>query len=323
LGKAKCKNGKFLANQENCVLSSGVENPSAKEGECQRFEAPAKINLTLSVHGRRPDGFHALTSLIVGVDFGDSLEIREIDASCDRLICEDSALPKDDSNLVLKAARLFRQRVGEERHFEFRLIKRIPVGAGLGGGSSDVVAALKGLDALTGRPLGREGLLKLAAELGSDCPFFVDARPALMRGRGEVLELLDEALAARLRGRRLVLFRPPFGVDTRWAYTQLAKAPDQNYTPEARALKSFADFQRGVPIDVLLSNSFEAVVGRKYIALPALLETLRQAGCRCLMSGSGSCCFALPQTDRDVGEIEMICRNCWGEGIFWVETSIS
>jgi 4-diphosphocytidyl-2-C-methyl-D-erythritol kinase len=292
-----------------------------REGELVRVKAPAKINLTLAVHGKRPDGFHALTSLIAPVDFGDDLEVRRIDADADRLICDDGELPVDDSNLVLKAARFFREKLGVDLFFEFRLTKRIPVGAGLGGGSSDGVASLKALNALCGNPLARDDLLEQAARLGSDCPFFVDARPALMRGRGEVLDALDEEAVSRLRGRRIVLFRPPFAVNTGWAFCQLVQAPG-SYMSETDAVKIVADFRDRAPIDQLLQNAFESVVGRKYLALPLLLERLRAEGYICLLSGSGSCCFALTQNSADVAEIVAISRDCWGERIFWVETSI-
>ena len=285
-------------------------------------EAPAKVNLTLAVHGRRDDGFHALTSLVVACEFRDTLDGRINLGESDVLSSDGVEVPLDSSNLILKAAAVFRKVTGSTDHFDFRLTKRIPIGAGLGGGSSDGVAALKLMDALSGTGLGRDVMLELAAQLGSDCPFFVDGAPALMCGRGERIEPLDEELVSRLKGQRLVLFRPSFGIDTGWAYGCLAAYPDLYYTDESDARGRVAALLEGGDLSELLQNVFESAVGRKFIAIPVLLEKLRARGHACLMSGSGSCCFALVKNDISASEIVELSRKCWGERIFWVETSI-
>lgn len=285
-----------------------------------QLAAPAKVNLMLSVHGRRADGFHELTSVVAALDFGDELELRSYDLQNDTLVSDGVEIPTDNSNLVLKAAELFRKHTGRKEFFDFRLQKRIPVGAGLGGGSSDGVAALKGMDALLGTGLSPEELRTISAGLGSDCPFFVDAVPSVMRGRGECIEPLDAAAASRLAGQRLVLFRPDFGINTAWAYGQLVSSPEF-YEDAAQAearLQAFADCGN---CDGLLQNVFEAAVGRKYLAIACLLEKLRRLGYHCMMSGSGSACFALVYDDEAATELNEICRNCWGENTFWVETS--
>ncbi|MFQ3224422.1 MAG: 4-diphosphocytidyl-2-C-methyl-D-erythritol kinase [Lentimonas sp.] len=284
--------------------------------------SPAKVNLMLSVHGRRGDGFHALTSLVVALEFGDTLTIRRSD-SVDVLRCSDPAVPLGSENLVLKAASAFRARLGREVFFEFDLDKRIPMGAGLGGGSGNAAVALRGMNALTGEPFTNETLCELAAELGSDCPFFIEGNPAWMRGRGEVIEPLEAELAERLRGTRLVLFRPNFGVATAWAYGRLAAGAPGTYETEAVGVARLERFVETGELGDVLYNSFEAPVGNKYIAISTLLADLRERGVACLMSGSGSCCFALLKKDAEsVEEIRKIVRDAWGEAVFWVETSI-
>lgn len=287
-----------------------------------RVEAPAKINLMLSVHGRRADGFHELTSMVAALDFGDELKLRLNGQAADSLENQGVGVPVDDSNLVLRAARLFREYSGRSECFDFRLRKRIPVGAGLGGGSSDAVAALKGMDALLGTRKGSEKLRALGALLGSDCPFFVDAEAVLMGGRGEKLARLDAQTVDRLSGQRVVIFRPSFAVDTGWAYRRLAACPEF-YEEKSLAEARLVDFSSGGTWKNLLHNVFEGIVGEKFLALACLLGKLRAQGHLCMMSGSGSACFALVASDEELAAISITCRRAFGDGIFWVETFIA
>lgn len=276
----------------------------------------------LSVHGRREDGFHALTSLIVALEFGDTLTIRTSESE-DVLRCTDPAVPLGPGNLVLKAAAAFRVRLGREVAFEFDLDKRIPMGAGLGGGSGNAAVALRGMNELSGKPFSNDELCEIAAELGSDCPFFIEGKPALMRGRGEIIEPLDAVVAERLRGTRLALFRPDFGVETAGAYGRLAAGAPDSYEPETVGMARLERFIETGALGDVLYNSFEAPVGNKYLAISTLLERLRASGVECLMSGSGSCCFVLLEGGNvDAVEIERNVRDAWGETVFWVETSI-
>ncbi|MGJ8653158.1 MAG: 4-(cytidine 5'-diphospho)-2-C-methyl-D-erythritol kinase [Opitutaceae bacterium] len=287
------------------------------------LHSPAKVNLMLSVHGPQADGFHALTSVVVALEFGDLLTTQLAKGEQDLLRCTDPAVPLGSENLVMKAAVLFREKVGGTVYFEFDLDKRIPMGAGLGGGSSNASVALRAMNTLLGEPLSISELLELAAQLGSDCPFFIEARPSIMRGRGEILEPLDADCVASLLGQKLVLFRPDFGVETAWAYGQLRANAPSSYEAEPLAESRLNTFQQTKQLADLLFNSFQPIVGRKYIALECLLEDLTTAGVPCLMSGSGSCCFALLDDSRGAAtEIYEICQNAWGQQVFWVETSI-
>ena len=283
--------------------------------------SPAKVNLMLSVHGRRADGFHALTSLVVGLDFGDRLSVRP--AAAEVLRCTDPAVPLGADNLILKAAALFRARLGRETYFAFDLDKRIPLGAGLGGGSGNAAVALCAMNTLLGRPFTLAELRMLAAEVGSDCAFFITAQPALMRGRGEIIEPLDATAAGRLRGERLLLFRPAYGVATAWAYARLAAGAPRSYETEGAAQARLARFQQSGNCRDLLYNSFEAPVAGKYVGIATLLAQLRAAGVDCLMSGSGSCCFAwLQPGGPSAQQVQQMVQQAWGVGGFWVETSI-
>jgi 4-diphosphocytidyl-2-C-methyl-D-erythritol kinase len=298
-------------------------SPSEPGGRL-RVPCPAKVNLLLSVHGRRPDGFHELTSLAAPLEFGDVLEVERAEGA-DALICDAADVPTDGDNLVLRAARVFREAAGLDAFFRFVLEKRVPAGAGLGGGSSDAASALSAMNRLCGEPLGPERLRAAAAAVGSDCPLFLGGGPVVLRGRGERLQVLDGEVRERLRGRPLVLFKPPLAVSTAWAYGALAAAGKGACEPADEADRRLGRFLAGAPLEELLANTLEPVVGAKFLALPALLGRLRaEFGLPCLMSGSGSCCFGLPDAgNAATGTLEDLVRECWGGGAFWVETRIA
>lgn len=288
--------------------------------------APAKLNLFLAVTARRSDGFHDLVSLAAPLEFGDTLRVEP--AAEFTLTCDDVDVPVDGSNLVLKAARAFAAATGWRGGAHFHLEKRTPMGAGLGGGSSDAVAALRGLNRLVPaeRALADDTLSALAAQLGSDCPMFLASGPVVMRGRGERLTDLAPDVAERIRGRSVLVFKPGFGVSTPWAYGQLVARAPASYLPAAEAearLQRWLD-DSTAPLEQLLFNSFEAPVGAKFIALPVLLEELRQEfGLTARMSGSGSACFALLPAGADIAAITRAVRDAWGESAFVTTTRLS
>lgn len=278
----------------------------------------------LSVHGRRSDGFHELTSLMVALKFGDTLTVRRTHSNEDMLHCSGTEVPVGPENLVLKAASAFRARLERAVYFEFHLEKRIPMGAGFGGGSGNAATALSGMNQLLDKPLDKEALCELSAALGSDCPFFIEAKPAWVYGRGERIEPLDAALCEQLRGVPLIVFKPNYSVNTAWAYERLAANALESYQPEPVDTAGLEDLIRTGALDAVLCNTFEKPVGKKYVALPALLDLLRVEGIVCRMSGSGSGCFALPDSGSVGPElIKERVVDAWGEDIFWVETSIT
>jgi len=179
------------------------------------------------------------------------------------------------------------------------------------------------MNQVTGERLRRESLLEIAADLGSDCPFFIDSVPAIMSGRGELLEALPEGEVDSLRGQRIILFRPNFSINTAWAYRRLIEARPSAYELNEVAAERLDQYRSSGSVEGLLFNTFEASVGVKYLAIPCLLDELRAAGYACLMSGSGSCCFALAMNGGEATQIRDICQKAWGSGIFFIETSVS
>ena len=291
--------------------------------------SPAKINLFLAVTGRRPDGFHDLVSVVAPLDFGDELEASLAtpgEGSRFSLACDHPDVPIDGSNLVLKAAEAFAVAAAWKGAVHFKLTKRIPVGAGLGGGSSNAVAALRALNQLAGSPLVTAQLADVAVTLGSDCAHFLRGAPVAMRGRGERVDDLGAGAVTRLRGRRILVFKPGFGIGTPWAYQRMI-ARGGDYLSVADAEGRLAAWLHGTaPAEKLLFNNMEPAAFEKYVALPVLTGRLqREFGVATAMSGSGSACFALLPDDAAaiVTQMKQMIRESWGEVTFVQEARLT
>jgi 4-diphosphocytidyl-2-C-methyl-D-erythritol kinase len=251
--------------------------------------ARAKINLHLAVHARRPDGFHALTTVFQAIDLADTLTIVERDGPF-TLRCPGSDAPEDDSNLVARAARALAAELGrpEPAGLEVTLAKQVPTQAGLGGGSADAMAALRLLCDIWGIPPDRDLLARVGGRLGSDVPFFAWGGTALGLGRGDAITPLPSLPALSC-----AIVRPPFGVSTADAYRWVAESragrpsPDVPFDPPAHP---------GEWIGRLAGcrNDFEPVVAARHPEIAEAVATLRAAGARlAMMSGSGSAVFGL------------------------------
>lgn len=282
--------------------------------------APAKLNLSLAVTGRRADGFHNLVSLVVPVKLADRLEFTP--GNSWSLRCDDPTLPIDQNNLVLKAAGIYQKHRPNTVRGEFNLLKKIPSGAGLGGGSSDAVAALRLLDRAQASPLGEKILLEMAAEVGSDCPYFIKSSGAVMRGRGEIIEPLPDAVLKALQGRSVIIVKPPFGVSTIEAYSLIAQSKSYDDLVVANhQLQLWMNDPQSDPS--YLGNRLQPMVFNKYLALPVALSEVKQAtGVDFMMTGSGSACFAFCSPELDPSPIDTILERCWGPGVWRCFTEI-
>ena len=268
------------------------------------FHAPAKINLSLRVLGRRADGFHDLESLMCPVSVFDTLDVVRRESGGLEFVCDDATLPAGNDNLVVRAARLFCAGQGIEPNVRIALTKHIPHGAGLGGGSSDAATTLLALDRLFATRLSRAALAAMAAELGSDVPFFIYESAALTRGRGERVEPVAFPHALPL-----LLIKPPFGVPTPWAYSRWRDAreiPDVPYGAQA--------FPWGE-----LVNDLERPVFEKHIFLADLKRWLlaQPESAGALMSGSGATVFAVLKSKDDAAPLgERVAAEFGGD--LWV-----
>ncbi|MFM8715239.1 MAG: 4-(cytidine 5'-diphospho)-2-C-methyl-D-erythritol kinase [Spartobacteria bacterium] len=242
------------------------------------IDAPAKVNLTLRVLGRREDGFHEIETLMAPLTLADRLEITLRAESGIRLTCSDASVPSDASNLAHRAAAAFAEHTGLRFGVEIHLQKNIPHGAGLGGGSSDAAAVLLALDQLLETKLPTSELERLAATMGSDIPFFIRCQPALCRGRGEIVEPFEG-----LTPGEILLVKPPFPIPTPWAY--------QAWAASEKKPATFQQYHGSIP----MVNDLEAPVFSKYLLLPVLKAALREKDgvSAAMMSGSGSTIFAI------------------------------
>lgn len=263
----------------------------------KRF-APAKINLSLRVLGRREDGFHEIETLISPITLADEITIEP--GAGLQLTCDDPSLPTGSDNLACRAAEIFCARAGIPADFHLSIRKHIPHGAGLGGGSSDGATVLLALNETLDQPLSPDTLTALAAQLGSDVPVFLHGQAAFCRGRGE--QVTPSPFCERLP---LLLLKPPFPVLTPWAYQRWR---DSTEIPGVRyAAQRFAWGE--------LVNDLERPVFSKYLPLAVLkswlLEQPSVAGA--LMSGSGSTVFAVLNDPGTADSLAGQARDFFGE----------
>jgi 4-diphosphocytidyl-2-C-methyl-D-erythritol kinase len=275
--------------------------------------AVAKINLSLRVLGKREDGFHELETLMVGLaGVEDRLSFDlEPGSGGVELRCDVRGVPRDESNLVLRALRGFEAATGLEFHGSIDLHKAVPSGAGLGGGSSDAAATLRGLNLISGSSLGDDALCAMAAEIGSDVPFFIRAEPAWCRGRGEVMEAYEGELPMR----EVVLIKPGFEVASAWAYSRWAESVE---LPGVCYAEQAAPWGRAV-------NDLERPVFEKYLLLPEIKGWLaaREETEVAMMSGSGATVFATLEPGRDAGGLKAAAREEFGEDAWIAAATIA
>ncbi len=273
-----------------------------------------KVNLVLNVLGRREDGFHELETLMVPVGVADELSI-ELGGAGIELSCSRSELPTDRGNLVYRAAEVFCHRAGLTEGVRIHLEKRMPLEAGMGGGSSNAATTLLLMNQLFGGALGTEVLRELAEGLGSDVPFFLGSGPGVARGRGERVEEVDSF--GCLEGVGVFLVHPGFGVSTPWAYKQLVHFPQLLNGRSGRVDEMVEAMRSGGMrrVGELLYNALEEPVLNKYPLLMLFQEFLRgRDSLGVLMSGSGSTTFSLWGSIDEAREAEAAFRAEFGEG---------
>ena len=253
--------------------------------------APAKINLSLKILGPRSDEFHEIETLIAPISLYDELKIeRRTSKQGIEFRCNDPSVPQGDDNLAVRAARAFFEKRKIESGILIELKKKIPHGAGLGGGSSDAASTLMALNELFEAKLTREALAKMAEGIGSDVPFFIFQSAAICKGRGELVSPI------KLRKPLFILvLKPQFGVPTAWAYQRwrcAREVPGVSYTAQEFAGRT-------------LINDLERSVFEKFVCLAQLKMWLLEqpeVGAA-LMSGSGSTVFAVMRESADARQL--------------------
>ena len=279
------------------------------------LKAPAKVNLFLEILGKRDDGFHEIETIMQEIDLADSLQFEETQEGV-TLECNDKNIPANQDNLVCKAANLILEECGIRKGVIINLEKNIPVGAGLGGGSSDAATTLKALNSLWKVGLNNEELMEFAAKLGSDIPFFINGKTALCRGRGELITPVE----VRNRMDYIILF-PRVHISTETIYKNLKI----DLTKKRKDVSFFLDalkYSEVAGISKLLFNRLEEIIFATYPDLLQVKSTLESFGfCGLSISGSGSAFFGLCN-DRHQAEVIKSKIELSGMGNVFVATNV-
>ena len=279
------------------------------------LKAHAKVNLFLEILGKRDDGYHEIETIMQEVSLADNLQFEEIQEGI-KLKCNNKNIPINQDNLVCKAANLILKECGIKKGVLINLEKNIPVGAGLGGGSSDAAATLKALNSLWKVGLNDRDLIEFAAKLGSDIPFFINGKTSLCSGRGEVIS----PVKVRDRMDYLILF-PHVHISTETIYKNLKI----DLTKKRKDVSFFLDalkYSEVASISKLLFNRLEEVIFATYPDLLLVKRSLESFGfCGLSISGSGSAFFGLCK-DRHQAEVIKSKVESSGMGNVFVVTNV-
>ena len=281
-----------------------------------QINAPAKINLYLEIVGKRPDGYHNIESIFHTIDLFDTLYFEE--SSDIQLTCSNPALPVDQSNLIYKTIVKMQKYFGIDKAAKIYLVKNIPMGAGLGGGSSDAAATIMALNKIWKLNKTKKELEQFAASIGADVPFFLTGGTAIVEGIGEKITKID------IKNKyNFVLAKPNFGVSTAWAYSQV-KLPLTN-------INKIDSISEVLSKNILTTsvarrfffNRFEEFVFPRYREIEDIKKYLESFGCATLMSGSGATIFALASSKEQslvlVEKLKQHGWNAWAVSSFEVQ----
>ncbi|MFA5832389.1 MAG: 4-(cytidine 5'-diphospho)-2-C-methyl-D-erythritol kinase [Bacteroidota bacterium] len=248
-------------------------------------KAYAKINLGLHIVGKRPDGFHNIETLFHRINLFDEINIENSDDIS--ISCTNPSIPIDKTNLCWKAVELLQNECGNAKGASIQIKKNIPVGAGLGGGSSDGASVLRLLPLLWNVTIHESALQKIALQLGSDVPFFLMKSSAYAEGRGELLQPVELTLPYWI-----VLVNPNIHISTPWAYNRLAEKRNGSFPTRPRLVEQLS----ATPLQSVLAseNDFEEIVFEQHMKIKKIKLQLTELGAKLsLMSGSGSSMFGL------------------------------
>jgi 4-diphosphocytidyl-2-C-methyl-D-erythritol kinase len=279
------------------------------------LESTAKINVFLKILGKRADGFHSVRTWMLPISLGDTMRFEKIEDTKIEISCSDPSLPTDQSNLVRKAAELLQSRYQVKSGSRIHLEKRIPIGAGLGGGSSNGSTTLVGLNQLWNLKLSDDVLEKLSAEFGSDTAFFIRKRSALSEGRGEILTYVPYSKSVPI-----FLMNFGFGSATSWAYKHLHAGP-LNEKEVAQPFKSSES-----SLASILHNDLEKPVFKKFpilkLAKDFLISQPQVEGA--MMCGSGSTMMAVLKNEGSGEKLRQAAQELFGKSVWtWTGSTLA
>ena len=251
------------------------------------LKAPAKVNLFLELIKKRADGYDELVTVFHAINLCDILRFKKTNDGKIKLTCSDKSLPLGDKNLVVKAAKLLQQKKNIKYGATIYLKKNIPSGAGLGGGSSDAATTLCALAKLWGTNSSISELCKIGAAIGADAPFFISPGTAVAKGIGDKLSQINKVTPAWF-----IVVSPSFGISTAMAYSKV-KFPLTNIRKVNKIITHIKAGRTLSSLNGVLFNRFEEFVFDSFSELGDIKQKLSSFGCPSLMSGSGSCVFAI------------------------------
>ncbi|MDR3570485.1 MAG: 4-(cytidine 5'-diphospho)-2-C-methyl-D-erythritol kinase [Syntrophobacteraceae bacterium] len=292
------------------ITKEGVVFEKGPEGSVSILRVPAKINLWLEVIGKRENGYHDISSLMLPISVFDRLTVavRPGDGGI-AITCDTPEIPADERNLAWRAADLYVKASGKKAGVDIGIEKRIPWGAGLGGGSSDAAGVLVALNSFFENAIPSGELETVALTLGADVPFFLASRPALATGVGEKLELAKSS-----PDYPLLLIKPPVFVATGWVYQSL------KLTKQGAQIKLAGFEEKPYDFELLVDNDLESVTVPRYPVIAAIKQWLIGRGAlTASMSGSGPTVFGIFPTDQAAAEAAQIARKEWSD--CWVHAA--
>lgn len=253
-----------------------------------RILANAKINLSLDVLGKRPDGYHSVRMIMQEIPLADDVRIDVSNGDGIEIFCNTPGVPCDERNLAHKAARIFADETKIKANIKIFIDKKIPAAAGMAGGSSDAAAALKGLNRIFGEPLSGEDLLKLGLKIGADVPFCIRGGCAVAEGIGEVL-----TPAPPLKNAFLVVAKPDFAVSTKWVYENLDLGKVEKRPQTEKVIEGLKSGNLRKIADST-ANVLESVTEREYPVISEYKDCMITSGAVfAMMSGSGPTVFGV------------------------------
>lgn len=280
------------------------------------INANAKINLTLDILGKRTDGYHEVSMIMQSINLFDTLTLRKLDKREIILHGDVRGVMNVQDNLIYKAVQLFFNTYKINGGVEINLEKRIPVAAGLAGGSTDAAATLRGLNELFEMNLSVIALCEMGAKLGSDIPFCIMGGTMLATGRGEIL-----AQVATMPKTNLVLIKPKFDVSTAWVYKNYHEVEKKVIHPDNKKMRKALLLKDINQICNCMGNVLEFVTINKYPQIEEIKQRLCSYGAKfAMMSGSGPTVFAVVENKKLAEEIADKIRNDFEVDVFVAET---
>ncbi|MGT2682929.1 4-(cytidine 5'-diphospho)-2-C-methyl-D-erythritol kinase [Streptococcus porci] len=272
-------------------------------------KAPAKINLGLDIAGKRSDGYHELSMIMVSVDLNDYVILKSLDTDEIIMTSDNHKMPLNEKNDVYKAASLIKEKYGITTGLDISLQKSIPICAGLGGGSSDAAATIRGLNKLWNLNMGREDMIEIGFQIGSDVPYCLEAGCSLITGKGEIVERLETSLSSWV-----VLVKPHFGISTRTVFPEIDPETISRVDIEALKRALLAKDYEGMIAQ--MGNSLEDVTIKRKPFIQKIKDRMLKCGADvALMTGSGPTVFALCPTekraDRVVNSMKGFCKEVY------------